>query len=76
MNYLNPHKLDFSGGSARLQTSNPAEQLQAQAEAFQLLSQATGDTYQPQTTARQDLTIGSPDAQESFTYEDLMVSEP
>ena len=74
MNYLNPHKLDFSGGSARLQTSNPVEQLQAQemaTEAFQLLSQATGGTYQPQT--RQDLIIGSPDAEESSTYEDLMV---
>ena len=69
MSYLNPHKLDFSGGAARLQTTNPAEQLQAQAmatEAFDLLNQA-------QTSGRQDLTIGSQPSEEGFTYEDLMV---
>ena len=43
MNYFNPHKLVISGGVAKLQTTNPAEQLQNQAladEAFDLLAQA------------------------------------
>ena len=61
MNYFNPHKLVISGGVvAKLQTTNPAEQLQNQAlanEAFDLLAQA------------QDLTS----AEDAFTYEDLMV---
>ena len=60
MNYFNPHKLVISGGVAKLQTTNPAEQLQNQAlanEAFDLLAQA------------QDLTS----AENAFTYEDLMV---
>ena len=49
MNYLNPHKLVISGGVAKLQTTNPAEQLQNQAlatEAFDLLNGATSGTSQ------------------------------
>tara|TARA_A100001388_G_C28682161_1_gene456906 strand:+ start:107 stop:313 length:207 start_codon:yes stop_codon:yes gene_type:complete len=67
MNYLNPHKLVISGGVAKLQTTNPAEQLQNQAlatEAFDLLNGATSGTSQAQ-----DLTS----AEDAFTYEDLMV---
>ena len=67
MTYLNPHQLDFTGGAAKLKTSNLAEQLQAQALAKQVFELLSQPSYQPQTTGRQDVTIGNP--KEEFTHE-------
>ena len=74
MTYLNPHQLDFTGGVAKLKTSNPMAQLQTQAlaeQAFELVSQAM-----PKTTGRQDLTIGSPEEQFTSAKPDFTYGRP